>query len=165
MHIAGLDDIDNAILTLLKEDARMTYSDIADKVGISRVAVKNRISDMEEAGLIRGYTVMIAPGPKENKVEFIITIVPSPVNHEYIVSHLSESDLIKRVVSVTGECKIIAFGEASNNHELNMYYDRLRKFFEGVRNFNLEVVTSTYKDVDGGIKYEKRTDDTKGGNQ
>ncbi len=47
MRINGLDDIDNTLLTLLKENARYTYSELAEYVGISRVAVKNRIQDME----------------------------------------------------------------------------------------------------------------------
>lgn len=42
MWISNLDDKDNQILALLLEDARMSYSDIGTKVGLSRTAVKNR---------------------------------------------------------------------------------------------------------------------------
>ena len=48
MSIEGLDKLDNAILDLLRENARMSYSDIGEKVGLSRVAVKNRMNAMEK---------------------------------------------------------------------------------------------------------------------
>lgn len=40
MYLSSLDKIDNAILNLLLNDARMSYSDIGEEVGLSRVAVK-----------------------------------------------------------------------------------------------------------------------------
>ena len=43
MNIEGLDKLDNAILETIKDNARMSYSDIGEKVGLSRVAVKNRM--------------------------------------------------------------------------------------------------------------------------
>ena len=43
MYLDGLDGLDQKIVRLLIENARISYSDIGEKVGISRVAVKTRI--------------------------------------------------------------------------------------------------------------------------
>ena len=43
MFLEGLDQLDQKIVRLLIENARMSYSDIGKAVGISRVAVKARI--------------------------------------------------------------------------------------------------------------------------
>ena len=43
MFLEGLDALDQKIVSLLIENARMSYSDIAQRVGISRVAVKMRV--------------------------------------------------------------------------------------------------------------------------
>ena len=48
MNIEGLDKLDNAILETIKDNARMSYSDIGEKVGLSRVAVKNRMEILEK---------------------------------------------------------------------------------------------------------------------
>ena len=40
MFLDGLDEMDQKIVQLLIKNARMSYSDIAQQVGISRVAVK-----------------------------------------------------------------------------------------------------------------------------
>lgn len=47
MHIDSLDTIDNKIINLLLEDARMGYSEIGERVGLSRTAVKTRIAALE----------------------------------------------------------------------------------------------------------------------
>lgn len=40
MNNEGLDKLDIAILNILKDNARMSYSEIGEKVGVTRVAVK-----------------------------------------------------------------------------------------------------------------------------
>ena len=59
MNAEGLDAIDYQILTLLYKDARITFSEIGQEVGLSRVAVKNRITAMEQCGIILGYKAVI----------------------------------------------------------------------------------------------------------
>lgn len=54
-----MDESDRKILDLLRENARMSYSEIGNAVGISRVSVKKRITAMEEAGIIRAYRAVI----------------------------------------------------------------------------------------------------------
>ena len=54
-----MDAIDYAILEILKDDGRCTYSDIAEQVNLSRVAVRERIAAMKKEGIIHGFTVVI----------------------------------------------------------------------------------------------------------
>nr|WP_330368443.1 AsnC family protein [Blautia obeum] len=48
MYLDGLDELDQKIIQLLIENARISYSDIGEKIGISRVAVKARIQSLEK---------------------------------------------------------------------------------------------------------------------
>ncbi len=154
MYINGLDDIDNSLLTLLKENARYSYSELADRVGLSRIAVRNRIQAMEKARLIRGYEVKIAPGGIDNSLEFIISVSPKPEYYDCAVDVLTNCDMIYRVCVATGDCRIYAFGTALNVTALDELYHRLKSIFSEVSYFNLDIIASTYKDVDGGITYE-----------
>ena len=54
-----MDQIDQKILELIRENARMSYSDIGKAVGISRVSAKKRMDSMEKAGVIGGYHTVI----------------------------------------------------------------------------------------------------------
>lgn len=61
MYLNGLDELDQKIIQLLVKNARMSYSDIGDNIGISRVAVKARIQALENKGIIEEYTTIINP--------------------------------------------------------------------------------------------------------
>ena len=61
MFLDGMDEVDQKIVQLLIRNARMSYSDIGQQVGISRVAVKSRIKALEEKGVIEEYTAIINP--------------------------------------------------------------------------------------------------------
>ncbi|MFB6118701.1 AsnC family transcriptional regulator [Halosegnis sp.] len=53
------DETDLRILSLLTEDARRPFSDIAEEVGLSGPAVSDRVSRLREAGVIEGFTVEV----------------------------------------------------------------------------------------------------------
>ena len=50
-----LDPIDSLIVNMLRENARLTFSEIGKSAGISRVAARHRIEQLERNGVIRGY--------------------------------------------------------------------------------------------------------------
>lgn len=50
-----LDQVDGSLLAELQGNARLTTSELAQKVGISQSPCWRRIRRMEEAGLISGY--------------------------------------------------------------------------------------------------------------
>ncbi|SDE07019.1 transcriptional regulator, AsnC family [Bhargavaea beijingensis] len=54
-----MDNIDQKILNLLVEDGRRSYVEIAAELNLSRVAVRDRIRNMKEAGIIEKFTVVI----------------------------------------------------------------------------------------------------------
>ncbi|MCU1227368.1 MAG: transcriptional regulator, AsnC family [Acidobacteria bacterium] len=56
-----LDDYDLNILGLLLRDGRTPASQLADRVGLSRPAVAERIEKLERNGVIRGTTVVVEP--------------------------------------------------------------------------------------------------------
>jgi DNA-binding Lrp family transcriptional regulator len=55
----NLDEIDQQIIELLREDARRTLADIASRVNLSPAPVKRRIDRLEQLGVITGYTVSV----------------------------------------------------------------------------------------------------------
>lgn len=54
-----LDRIDKHILELLQQDARLTNTELADKVGLSATPCARRVKQLEEEGLIAGYSAVI----------------------------------------------------------------------------------------------------------
>lgn len=54
-----IDDMNYKILDELNDNARISMIDLSRKMGINRASVKTRVLEMESAGIIEGYTVMI----------------------------------------------------------------------------------------------------------
>ena len=59
MFLDGLDLLDQKILALLIQNARYSYSELGEKVGLSRVAVRTRIEALEKRGVIEEYTWLL----------------------------------------------------------------------------------------------------------
>ena len=54
-----IDEIDQAIIHLLQQDARRSNTDIAKHVIVSATTVRNRIERLEEEGIINGYSINV----------------------------------------------------------------------------------------------------------
>ena len=50
-----LDKVDQKIITLLQQNTRLSYKELAAQVGLSAPAVTERIARLQERGIIRGY--------------------------------------------------------------------------------------------------------------
>ena len=74
MNSEGLDALDKKILDVIKDNARLSYSDIGEQVGLSRVAVKNRMDVLEKNGVIRGYQTIINNKSVPTGVHFMLDV-------------------------------------------------------------------------------------------
>jgi DNA-binding Lrp family transcriptional regulator len=69
-----MDEKDHRLLTLLRENARLPVSTLADAVGVSRGTVQNRIDRMIERGEILGFTVRIRPDAVPSQVRAVMMV-------------------------------------------------------------------------------------------
>lgn len=56
-----LDDVDVRLLALLHEDARLSFRDLAAKLGVTTPTISQRVKDLEDLGLLTGYRAVIDP--------------------------------------------------------------------------------------------------------
>lgn len=156
MYIEGLDALDNKILNVIKDNARATFSQVGELVGLSRVAVKNRIEAMEEKGIIQGYKTAINPAKVPQGVQYIIDVEVFPDYYEDVVDVLGNDQYLHKVYKTTGECRIHAIGMAPSIATLEKHVNEFFKHVKGVRRVNWNLLLATIKDVEGGVEYERR---------
>ena len=162
MHIDYIEDIDKDILRLIENNARLSYSEIAEKVGISRVSVKNRMKALEEKGVIEGYKTIINPTGNPEGIKFFMEIETTPEKFLDVIDTLAFFKVNRQIYAVSGECRIQVTGYAKNAPTLKNYADQIYRKLDGVKRFSLLQVMVTYKDVDGGVEYvkDREIDDT-----
>ena len=154
MNTDGLDRLDYAILAELKENARMSYSDIGEKVGLSRVAVKNRIEVLEKNKIILGYKTIIDETNSPDGVSFVLDVETSPENYQEVVASFARDRFLRQIYSTTGDCRIHCVGFAPNYRTLESHVNHLFRITKGLRKMSWHMLLSTLKDVDGGVDYE-----------
>ena len=82
MNQQGLDEIDRRILDLIRDNARLRYSEIGQMVGISRVSVRNRMEQMEKSGVIRGYRTVMDQTMVPQGSRFFLDLETDPEKYE-----------------------------------------------------------------------------------
>ena len=153
MHFLGLDEQDNAILNLIKDKARMSYSEIGERIGLSRPAVKNRMDALQEKGIIQGYQTVINASKISEGVKFIIDIEASTDSFQEVLDVLCHDKYIRQVYSTTGNCRVHCQGYAPNNQTLETHVRYLYNHNKGIRRLEWHMLMTTFKDLDGGVEY------------
>ena len=149
MVLAGLDALDQRIVQLLSENARMSYSDIGQAVGIPRVAVKARIQALEPRGVIEEYTAIINPQKISGAVSCYFEIELSPEHFEAAVNILRENPIITQIYRVTGRCRLHVHAVASSNEEMDNLLARVIDPLPGLLSCSCNIILSRIKDIKG----------------
>ncbi len=136
-----MDEIDQQIIAILKENGRAAYVDIGKKTGLSEGAVRKRITALIKSGDIKKFT--IEAGFKTGAKA--ITLLS--VNPAYPTSKISQ-ELIKlpnveTVHEVTGQYDIAVVISASSVTEVNQCVEQVRGV-EGVTNTNTMIILRQY---------------------
>jgi DNA-binding Lrp family transcriptional regulator len=110
-----LDDTDIEILSLLADDGRRPYSDIADSVGLSAPAVSNRVTRLKEAGVINRFTVHVDQSTLRAGVPVFVRLDPGPAELDSLRSRLADTDGVEHLF-VTAESELWFYGRAETGN-------------------------------------------------
>ncbi len=149
MFLDGLDTIDQQILQLLIQNARASYSDIGQRIGISRVAVKSRIQALEQKGIIEEYTTIVNPQKISGAMSCYFEIETSPESLGQVTRILEQNEIITQIYRVTGRNKLHVHAVASSNEEMEKLIQEVIDPLPGVGSCGCNVILSRVKDIKG----------------
>lgn len=149
MYLNGLDELDQKIIQLLVKNARMSYSDIGEKIGISRVAVKARIQTLENKGIIEEYTTIINPQKINGAVSCYFEIETKPDSFKEVTDILNKNDIVTQIYRVTGRDKLHVHAVASSNEEMEYFLHDVIDTLPGVLSCSCNTILSRVKDIKG----------------
>ena len=149
MYLNGLDELDQKIIQLLVKNARMSYSDIGEKIGISRVAVKARIQALENKGIIEEYTTIINPQKINGAVSCYFEIETKPDSFKEVTDILNKNNIVTQIYRVTGRDKLHVHAVASSNEEMDRFLHDVIDTLPGVLSCSCNIILSRVKDIKG----------------
>jgi Lrp/AsnC family transcriptional regulator, leucine-responsive regulatory protein len=87
-----LDNHDHHILGELRNNGRISHSDLADRIHLSRNAVRQRVERLERDGIIRGYTILTNESEQRHSVVAIMFV--------YRIDRMRGGDVIKKIKQI-----------------------------------------------------------------
>ncbi len=104
--LSRFDAIDRRILDQLVSDGRMSNLEVAEKVGLSPTPCSRRIRQLEEAGVIEGYSAKLNPAALGLSLCVMVSVKLArhgPDGHEQFVKAIQDRPEITECLLVTGE--------------------------------------------------------------
>ena len=139
MRISPADEL---LLSILREDARAATADIARRLGLSRTTVQNRITRLEQSGVIRGYTVRVEDELERSRIRAHIMITLRPKQMTAVVKALQAMHEVRVLYSVSGGHDLIALAVTANVGEMDVLTDRIGAI-DWVERTNSSIILST----------------------
>ena len=114
-----IDAVDREILTLLVEDGRRTFGDIAGRVGLTAPSVKRRVDRLRASGALEGFTAVVDHGALGWDTEALVELFFQPgTTLDEVAETLRGHPEVAEAWSVTGEADALARVRTKDNADL-----------------------------------------------
>lgn len=143
----GLDTMDLSILSLLKQNAKNTASQISKKVGLSIPAVMERIRKLDEAKVINRYTVQLDHKKLGyNILAFIFVNIEKTENIQRFRDVVTQFSQVLECHHMAGEYDYLLKVVTTDTAELEDFLSNGLKSIAGVEKSNTLIALSTLKE-------------------
>lgn len=143
-----LDKRDARILTALQRDARISIVDLAQEVGLTPTPCARRVRQLEDAGLIQGYTAIIDPKKAGHAIQAFIQIKLEQHTDEIATRFrdtLHERPEVMACYMMTGETDFLLHVVVRDIDALSDFTMRRLLRIPGVRDVRSSIVLETVK--------------------
>ncbi len=120
-----LDWIDEQIIDILKKDARTSFVEISERLGVSEGCIRQRVKKLVEKGIIKKFTIIVNDPRKIKAIVMVSTEAGSET--EKIRKIIEKFPNVEWCCEVSGEYDIILMLSAKNIKELNEAVEKIRK--------------------------------------
>ncbi|HRH16942.1 MAG TPA: Lrp/AsnC family transcriptional regulator [Aquabacterium sp.] len=139
-----MDSLDHQLLALLRQDARMSVATLAQKLGVSRGTVSNRITRLEDQGVIVGYTVRLRPDARPDEIKAWMSIAVEGNQARLVIASLLGEPGVASLHGTNGRWDLLAELHAGNLPELSQVLERIR-LIKGISNTETSIHLETHR--------------------
>ena len=133
------DNTDEKILGFLRDDSRESFVVIGKKLKLSESAVRRRVKNMVNNGIIEKFTI-----EERNASAIVLVSVDSSIDTSKVSVKLTKLNAVKTVYEITGQYDISVIIKAPNITEITACIDDLRKI-PGVIDTNPVIILRTIR--------------------
>ncbi|WP_026791696.1 Lrp/AsnC family transcriptional regulator [Pleomorphomonas oryzae] len=120
-----LDDVDRRIVEALSLDARISVKELAQAIGLSSPSTSERVKRLEERGIIRAFTIDLAPEALGYTLQAIVRVRPLPGKLHIVQQLIADIPEVVECDKVTGDDCFIARLYVRSIGQLDDILDRI----------------------------------------
>ncbi len=123
-----LDELDEKILDLIADDARIPFLEVARKCNVSGAAIHQRIQKLQQMGVIKGSQYLFDPESVGNGTcAFVGILLRDPSESDRVVAELRKVPEVVECHYTTGNYDLfIKIYAHDNAHLLSLIHDKLQ---------------------------------------
>jgi DNA-binding Lrp family transcriptional regulator len=144
-----MDNLDQQLIALLRNNARTSVATLAHKLKVSRGTVTNRITRLENEGVIVGYTVQLRPDSQPNEIRAWMSIVVAGNETRSVIASLLGEPGVASLHDTNGRWDLLAELRAENLTELSDVLERIR-LIRSIQATETSIHLATYRSGSGG---------------
>lgn len=139
-----MNDTDRQLLSLLRDNARTSVTELSKKLRVSRATVQNRIDKLEQEGIIGGYTIRLKPEAEVHRIRAWTGIAVEGNKAPAVIQALRGEIGVHTLHSTNGRWDIVAELRADNLELFDRVLGRVRRI-DGIANTETSILLSTHK--------------------
>ena len=142
--------MENRILALLSENARMSLAEMAARLETTPEAVREAIQSLEKRGVIRGYKVILNESELDSdKVKALIEVKVTPKREggfDQVAQRIARCPEVTDLYLVSGSFDLLLTVEGRSLQEVAMFVSAKLSTIEGVLSTSTGFLLKKYKE-------------------
>jgi DNA-binding Lrp family transcriptional regulator len=139
-----MDATDSRLVSLLRENARMSVAALAKTMGVARGTVQNRLARMEADGTIVGYTVKLKPQPEIQRIRALMTVAVEGNRTDEVIKSLRGDPAVCALHTTNGRWDIVVELRTDSLEAVDRVLGRIR-LIDGISTTETSLLLSTHK--------------------
>ena len=142
--VMSMSDTDRQLVALLRDNARMSVTELAQRLRVSRATVQNRIDKLEQSGVIIGYTVRLKPEAEGHRIRAWMNIAVEGNKAQAVLQALRGEPHVYALHSTNGRWDIVTELRADTLEQFDRVLGRIR-LIPGIAATETSILLSTHK--------------------
>lgn len=139
-----MDDTDRSLISLLRQDARMSVATLVKRLGVSRGTVTNRLRKLEDAQVIVGYAVRLRPDAEPAAIRAWMGVQVEGNQTRAVIAALLGDPAVESLHDTNGRWDLLAALRAGSMAELSAVLERIR-LVKGIATSETSILLATYR--------------------
>lgn len=144
-----IDDIDKKLISDLIDDGRLSYVELSENTGISRVAVKERIKNLENNSVIEKFTVSINSEKFGKKVSAFFEVDVEPKKLLVVAENLAENPNVASIYQMTGPSTLHMHVLVEDFETLESFINEELYSVKGINRVESNIILKRFKSRSG----------------